>query len=273
MLAALNLVGYIATVIVNALANSLPINGKLTGELSDAYPNLFVPSGLTFSIWGVIYLLLAIFFFLQFYFALRGAPDKTWATGRLGWVFFGASIANIGWILAWHYQVVWLSLVLMLAILACLLSGYLRLRIGEPDTPVLDKYFTFPAFSVYLGWITIATIANVTAVLVYAGFSNLWPGEQFWTVLVILVGVVITLLMLWRKRDNYYAFVVDWAILGIYLKRQSLPDVPAQAVIIACITGMAVISAAIVFQTARRRVYQTYAPGGSASKPVNRLKG
>jgi hypothetical protein len=253
--AVLNLLGYLATVIVNALANALPINGKLTGELSDAYPNLFVPAGLTFSIWGVIYILLAIFVIQQLVQAVRGNHEGVWPTVRLGYLFILTSLANIGWIFAWHYQAVPLSMVLMLVIFGTLLAAYLRLRIGRPDTRRSDKLFVYPAFSVYLGWITIATIANATAVLVNAGLTGLPPGEQFWTVLVIAVGILITLAMVFTRRDVFYGLVVDWAILGILLKRLAVPDVPAQAVVIVAIVGLSLVSLAIILQAVRRKVY------------------
>jgi hypothetical protein len=255
LLAVLNFVGYLGTVIVNALANILPINGKYTGELSDAYPNLFVPAGLTFSIWGVIYILLAVFTIQQLVMAARVNEEKAWPTVRLGYLFFISSLANIGWIFAWHYQAVPLSMALMLVILGTLLASYLRLRIGRPETRRSDKLFVYPAFSVYLGWITIATIANVTAVLVNAGLTGLPPGEQFWTVLVISVGILITLAVIFTRQDIFYGLVVDWAILGILLKRLALPAVPAQGVVAAAIAGLVLISAGIIIQSARRKIY------------------
>jgi hypothetical protein len=255
MLAILNFLGYLGTVVVNALANILPINGKFTGELSDAYPNLFVPAGLTFSIWGVIYILLAVFTIQQLVQAIRGNDQGVWPTVRLGYLFIVSSLANIGWIFAWHYQAVPLSLAIMLVIFGTLLAGYLRLRIGKSDTQRSDKLFVYPAYSVYLGWITIATIANVTAVLVNAGLTGLPPGEQFWTVLVIAVGILITLAMLFTRRDIFYGLVVVWAILGILLKRLALPNVPAQGVVIVTIVGLALISLGIILQIARKKVF------------------
>lgn len=254
-LAALNFVGYLATVIVNTLANILPINNKYTGELSDAYPNLFVPAGLTFSIWGVIYILLAIFTVQQLIMAVRGNTRAVWPTVRLSYLFLLSCLANIAWIFTWHYQAVPLSMVFMLILFGTLLASYLRLRIGRPDTQRSDKQFVYPAFSVYLGWITIASIANAAAVLVNAGLTGLPPGEQFWTVLVIVVGILITLAMVFTRRDIFYALVVDWAVLGILLKRLSVPSVPAQAVVIVSILGLALITIAIAVQAVRRKVY------------------
>jgi hypothetical protein len=172
-LSILNLLGFLGTVVVNGLANALPLNNKTTGELSDLYPNLFVPAGLTFAIWGLIYVLLAIFVIYQLIPSVRRDAQKVDFVQRIGLLFFISSIANIGWIFAWHYEIVPLSLVLMLILLGYLIAIYLRLNIGKSEATKSEKYLVHLPFSVYLGWITIATIANVTALLVDINW-NTW---------------------------------------------------------------------------------------------------
>jgi hypothetical protein len=110
-------------------------------------------------------------------------------------------------------------------------------------------------FSVYLGWITIATIANVTALLVDAGWNYFGLSGQFWAVLVIIVGIAITLIVLSTRRDIYYAFVVDWALLGILLKRLSDTSMQDWYVTIAAIAGLAIVTLGILFQLIRKRAY------------------
>ena len=129
-LSILNFIGYLGTVIVNALAVILPINNMTTEELSDQYPNLFVPAGFTFSIWGVIYVLLGIFVIYYLIIAFKKEPPNNSALERIGFLFFISCIANIGWIFAWHYEMVALSMGLMLILLGCLIAIYLRLNIG-----------------------------------------------------------------------------------------------------------------------------------------------
>jgi hypothetical protein len=254
-LAILNVLGFLGTVIVNGLANALPINNRTTGALSDMYPNLFVPAGLTFSIWGVIYILLAIFVIYQLVIAIKRNTENSSFIYKIGFLFFISCIANMGWIFAWHYQIVSLSLVIMLILLACLLAIYLQLNIGKSDANRAEKYMVHLPFSIYLGWITIATIANVTALLVNIKWDNFYLGEQFWTVLVIVVGIAIALAVLFTRKDIFYSLVVDWALLGILLKRLSVPEIPAQNVIIVSIVGMVLISAGIIAQLIRRKVY------------------
>src|SRR4030065_2616599 len=131
VLSILNLLGFLGTVVVNALANILPINDITTGELSDLYPNLFVPAGLTFSIWGLIYLLLAIFVVYHLVSVSRKASEAPAFSQKIGILFFISCLANIGWIFAWHYEMLPFSLFFMLIIFVCLLAIYLRLNIGK----------------------------------------------------------------------------------------------------------------------------------------------
>ena len=255
-LAFLNLAGYLGTVIVNALATLLPINGKATGELSDQYPNLFVPSGLTFSIWGVIYLLLAIFVVYQIIIAFRKKSNGRGIFEKIGALFFISSILNIGWIFAWHMKIVWLSLIIMVLLFVTLLIIYLRLGIGRSETRNIEKGLVYIPFSVYIGWITIATIANVTALLVDIGWKGFGIGDQFWAVIVIGVGIIITLAMIFIRKDIFYSLVVDWSLLGILLKRLSDTNTDALFVIIICSLGLAVITIGIIVQLiVRKKIY------------------
>jgi hypothetical protein len=255
-LSILNLLGFLGTIVVNALANILPINGRTTGELSDLYPNLFVPAGLTFAIWGVIYVLLGIFVAYQLIPSVRRDAHKSQFVQRIGPLFFISSLANIGWIFAWQYRIIPLSLVFMLILLGCLLAIYLRLNVGKSEAPRAEKHFVHLPFSVYLGWITIATIANVTALLVDINWNTFGLGEQFWAVAVIVVGIAIALSILFTRRDIYYCLVVDWALLGILLKRLSVTNVADQSAVVITIIGLVLVTGGIIAQSIRRKVYE-----------------
>jgi hypothetical protein len=248
LLKTLNLIAFLATVAVNALANSLPINGKTTGELSELYPNLFVPAGLTFSIWGLIYLLLAIFAVYQIAAPAANSADVLL---RIGPLFILASAANIGWIFLWHYRRVSASLAVMLVLLASLAAIYLRLGIGAGAASWRQRLLVHLPFSVYLGWITVATIANVTVLLVHVGWNRFGASEELWTVVVLIAAALITLAVLFTRNDLFYALVILWAFLGILIKRRAVDSPPGRGIMITLGITMAVIGAVMLLRIPR----------------------
>jgi hypothetical protein len=251
----LNLLGFLVAIIVNALAIILPLNGKTTEELSNQYPNLFVPAGFTFLIWGVIYLLLAAFMIYQFvYSAGKSTPDKSFIE-KIGIWFFVSCLGNIGWIFAWHYQIIPLSSIFMVLLLGSLIAIYLKLGIGISDAPVSEKYLVHLPFSVYLGWISIATLANITVFLVSIDWNRFGLSDQFWTIAVIAVGISLSIDTLFYKKDIFYALVVDWALLGILVKRLTTHAPATQGIIITVIIGMCLITIGVITQIMRKRVY------------------
>ena len=205
----LNLIGFLAVVIVNALAVILPINNMTTQQLSDKYPNLFVPAGITFSIWGIIYLLLLVFIIYQFIVAFRRSSDERGIFEKISILFFISCIFNVAWILAWHYEIVWLSLIIMVLLLISLISIYVRLGTGKPGIRNSEKIMINIPFSVYLGWITIATIANATAFLVKINWNKFGISDQLWTVIVIAVGVIITLAIVFSRNESFTALLLS----------------------------------------------------------------
>ena len=255
VLAALNVIGFIGVVVVNALANALPLGGKTTGQLSDQYPNLFVPSGLTFAIWGVIYLLLAIYVTYGFIQSIR-TPAQASFLRSIGVLFFVTCIANAAWIFSWHYEVLPLSVLFMVILLGTLAAIYLRLNVGRSAAGPAEKYLVHLPMSVYFGWITVATIANVTAVLVAYKWNRFGLSEQLWAIVMIGIGSVLALLILFQRSDIFYALVVDWAVLGILLKRAGEDPTSAQGVTITSIVCLVVLSLGIIVQLVRGRVYR-----------------
>lgn len=220
----------LAVISVNALANILPLNGVNTGVLSDALPNLFVPAGLTFSIWGIIYLLLlwyagatVISAFMRSSSESAASPDFTrspdWVS-RTGPWYLISSLANIGWIFAWHWRLVPLSMAIMVVLLVALGGFYLEARKMTSDLPELSHrslVLRLPA-SVYLGWITVATAANATGLLVFLGFDG-GSAAPIYAMAVLLVVLVLGLIFILKYRDLAYTLVLLWALTGIAIKR------------------------------------------------------
>lgn len=246
VLAFVNFLGFILTIVLNGLANALPINGVTTGELSDLYPNLFVPAGFTFAIWGVIYTLLLVFIIYQLRqaFSKRGNTDFI---NNMGWLFLWSSLANASWIVVWHYQIIWLSLVLMLIILASLLGIYQQLNIGVKPKKSAEKIFVHIPFSVYLGWITVATIANVTTLLVDMNWSGFGISEMTWTLIMLTIATLIGMIMLFKRKDWAYALVLIWAFYGIYAKRSAIDAELYSSIITIALIGIGILTSLMIW--------------------------
>ncbi len=206
MLKIINLAMFGLMITMNYLANALPINNKTTGQLSAQYPNLFVPAGITFSIWGVIYLLLFAFVILQFRESNRTVVQQ------IGWAFAISCLLNALWIVSWHYEQLPLSLIIMLGLLASLV--YIGIKIYP-----LSSGLTKAVFGIYLGWICIATIANTTALLVNYQWGGWGIGDQAWTMIIISAGLIIASLVLIRLNNPFIGLAVIWAFAGIILNR------------------------------------------------------
>ena len=241
----LNLVTFILVVVINYLAISLPLGYGTTQQLSDAIPNLFVPAGLTFSIWGIIYILLGLFSVYQLRDIFKSDKIEMPYLEKVSYFFIISNIANFTWILLWHYQLVPLSLIAMLIILVSLLLIYIRLNIGKGEVPKIEKIAIHIPFSVYLGWITVATIANVTAVLVVLGAESYGLLAEILTIVVIAVAVIITYAMLIFRKDIAYSLVVLWAALGIFLKQLEL-NLVYLIIAITALTAVALILVGII---------------------------
>jgi benzodiazapine receptor len=236
-----NIFAYLVVVIVNSIAGAIGINGLQTGAISDKYVTLIAPAGYVFSIWGVIYLLLLGFVANQFSAKRKDSPFQE----KIGYLFIASCIINICWLLLWHYQMIAASVILMLGLLLALITIYTRLGIGIEKVPRNEMLLVQLPFSVYLGWITVATIANIAAALVSLGQPELILGAVNWTILVIVVAVLITGLVLWKRRDLGYAAVLVWALVGIYVKQSALAPVAYTAIIGAAVVAIYSIMAII----------------------------
>lgn len=249
----INTLGFVLVIILNTLANALPINGYNTGELSEFYPNLFVPAGFTFSIWGIIYLLLLGF--VVFQWAVRSkSPEESRFLSRIGLWFGVSSLANASWILAWHHQQVTLSFLIMLVILGSLVLVYLRLDIGRASASRGEWWCVHLPFSVYLGWITVATIANATALLVHIGWQGGPLSEVAWAATMIAVATTVGLLVLYFRRDVAFAAVLVWAFWGIFSKQRGHVDMDVEAITITALVGMGLLGVTAVVQLVYRKM-------------------
>lgn len=245
--AVVTVLSFIVMVGLNGLANALPLNGVTTGVLSDEIPNLFVPAGLTFAVWGLIYALLLGYAAAVLSAAFGKEASPRWAAAD-GWIFSANAILNAAWIVAWHWRLVGLSLAIMLGVLGTLIVLMERIHRADMVRPVagsnglraprigraeLREFFLRVPILVYLGWICVATIANVTAFLVTAGWDGFGLSPSSWTVAMIAAGALVGLLLVLRRGAVPSALVVVWAYAGIVLKRAATDPEATMAIIVA----------------------------------------
>lgn len=243
----LTLVAYMAMVVVNFLAMYLPLGGKSTGEVSDSYPNLFAPAGYAFSIWGLIYLLLAIYVIYQ----LKRGNDVL--LGKVNRIFILNALLNAAWIFAWHNDIIWLSVILIIGLLISLITIADILR--KSTLTERERRLVCLPFSVYFGWITVATIANITVFLVSLGWGGFGLADSFWTVAALLVGALIGSWRMLKDRFIPYGLVFVWAYGAILYKHVSASGFAGQhpSVIVAAVLCIIAFIGMILYISSKKK--------------------
>jgi benzodiazapine receptor len=215
----------VGTLVVNGLANTLPLNGLSTGEISDRFEVYFVPAGYVFSIWGLIYLGLIAYAIYQ---ALPTQRDVK-SLQSIGWLFVASCVANIAWLFLWHYEQFPWTILAMLTLLALLILIYERLwKVRDMARSSHYWYVQLP-FSIYLGWVTVATIANATSLLDFIGWSGWGVADIAWAVIMLLIAMVVGVAVILRRRDPAYGLVLVWAFAGIAIKHTGTSTVALTA--------------------------------------------
>lgn len=227
------------TLTVNGLANILPFNGQTTAEISNRFPIRFVPAGYVFSIWGVIYIGLMAFAVYQ----LLPAQKKSKVLDQIAPLYWLASLANALWIFLWHYEYFPLTIVVMLILLLSLIAIYRRLRIYGLQTVGFHWCVQVP-FSIYLGWISVATIANAAQLLYFLEWSAWGLSPELWAGIMLAVATTLGLLMLRRERDVAYVLVLIWAFVGIAVAQADSTFVANTAFIF---SGLLAVAAALTW--------------------------
>jgi hypothetical protein len=235
----------LAVIIVNGLANALPLNGLNTGEISDRFRVYFVPAGYVFAIWGVIYLGLLAYGVYQ---ALVAAQDNPRLIG-IGTPFILSCLANIAWLFLWHYEQFPLTLIAMLTLLACLIWIYLRLEIGRTRVSAGERWLVHLPFSIYLGWVTVATIANVTDVLDFFGWNGWGINPQLWALIMLVVATALAAVVAFTRRDAAYLVVLIWAFAGLGVKQAAAPLVATPAWVAAGLIALLAAAALLARKT------------------------
>ncbi|MCA9740711.1 MAG: tryptophan-rich sensory protein [Deferribacteres bacterium] len=206
-----NVVALLAVIVVNYLANAIPFNGQTTGEISDKFDVLFKPAGYVFAIWGAIYLGLLAFAIYQ----VLPSQRESGLLDKIGWYFILSCLANAVWLYFWHYEHFLLTVAIMLVLLYSLITLYLRLNIGNQPVQPTMRWLVQVPFSIYLGWISVATIANVTIFFASIDWNGFGIAPTVWFAVVLLAGLALALLMSWQRRDIAYGLVIIWAFVGV----------------------------------------------------------
>ncbi len=210
------LAAFVFMLVMNVLATTLPLNGQATDEISDRYDTLFAPIGFTFAIWGVIYLLLGVYTVVQL------VADNSVIRTITPW-FTASSLLNGAWIVAWHYEVLWVAAVIIGGLLWTLIMIN-KVTTANRTTLGSTVAIRIP-FAVYFGWVTVATVANISALLVQWGLGDgFWLSAETWTIVVLVVAVVIGSVTALVNSSPSYALVLVWAFWGILSRHISLQD-------------------------------------------------
>lgn len=211
-----NLVVFAVTVTVNGMAVALPLNGQSTAEISDRLATLVTPANYVFSIWSLIYALLLVF---SVYQALPSQAANP-ALRRIGYLPALAGVLNTAWIFLWHYNVFALTVPVMIGLLLTIIAIYQRLEIGRQAAPSRAGAIAVRLpWSVYMGWITIATIANIAGVLVWQHWDGFGIAAGIWAFAVLAAGVAIAAVNAVTRRDVAYSLVIVWAYVGIAVRQ------------------------------------------------------
>jgi benzodiazapine receptor len=238
-----SLVAFVAMIVVNVLANVLPINGLDTRQVSDLYPSLFTPAGITFSIWSVIYVSLACFLVVSW---MR--KDDELIDELLPW-FTVSCILNAMWIFAWHYLQPAMSVAIMVALLIVVAKMFVQLH-QETFTRLRDRIFLQLPFTLYLAWICVATIANISALLVAIKWDPAFLNDEDWTVVMMIVAALLAVKVTLDYRAPFFALVVMWALLGIHLRWSGREYISIFYASLMLITALVVV---VLYSAGKRR--------------------
>ena len=237
-----NITALVVMLAVNSLSEALPLNGQTSAEIANRLPILFVPANYVFSIWGIIYTLLIGFGIYQALPSQRNNPLLT----KIGYWFALSCGANALWLVLFHYNQFALSMVVMALLLVCLIVIYMRIGVGHTALSLKETWLIHIPFSTYLGWITVATVANAAYVLYDAGWGGFGISGEIWTTVMLLIATGIVLTIILTRSDIAYTAVIVWAFAGITVKQADTRLVAVTAALMAVIVVIALIARRVV---------------------------
>ncbi|QTE24342.1 tryptophan-rich sensory protein [Polaribacter cellanae] len=210
----LNGVAFISVVFINYLSNTGLMNNTTIGEISSEYKSLFTPAGYAFSIWGLIYLLLFGFIFYQGRSLFTKVRNDDFIE-IIGFWFAISCFANSAWVFSWIYEYTGLSCIFIFLLLFSILKIVVNTKIGLEKETFSTKIFIWWPFAIYSGWVTVASIANVSTYLIKINWDGFGISPKIWTIIMISIATIINLIVTWKRNMSAFAFVGAWALIAI----------------------------------------------------------
>lgn len=243
----INTISLLFALTMNGLAGSSVFNGKTVGEVSRKYDTLFAPAGYAFAIWGIIYLLLIIFVVYQWYAWFKHKEDKEIKQSGI-WLTV-ANLANGFWIIAWLYESIGISVLLIFVLLVSLIVLTARLRLEVWDAPVRIIAFVWWPVVFYLGWIVVAAAANISTFLVSIGWDGGFMAPPTWTIVLIGVATIIYLFLVQFRNMREAALVGIWALIAIAVRQWHEHD----EIVISALIAAAILFTAVSWHGYKNR--------------------
>jgi hypothetical protein len=248
-LAVLNTLFFLLHLLPSQLTQLELLNGQTIGDVSNKYPTLFTPAGITFAIWGLIYL--ALIGFCVYHLLKAFNADENHEANedlrQIGFLFMLNNLATGAWTIAWVYEWLLVTVFLMLPQLVTLLQIHLRIGIYDAGRSAASRWFTQFPLSIYFGWICIATIANISAALVGFKWNGFGLSPEAWAIGMVAVATLLTLFVVINRRNPYVGLVTIWAFYGIILKHQALQLPESIPIINTAWTGLFIVALAVLF--------------------------
>lgn len=238
------LVAVISTIVFNGLSQTVPIGNQTSADVSNRYSTYFTPANYAFAIWGVIYLLLIGYGIYQALPSQRENPKAI----KIAWLFILSCVLNCIWIVLFQTDQLALSVVVIIAFLLTLMAIYLRLETGKSTVSNADRWFLQVPFSVYFGWVSVATIANVSVLGVAQQWGDLFgiPAST-WAAIMLVVATVVGIFMAVTRRDVAYVMVFVWAFTAIINKQAGVAVVTTTALITVIVLVVALAGSLIAY--------------------------
>ena len=240
------LIAILATLSANILSNFFPPAGLNIGQVANTILAgvQITPANYAFAIWGLIYLGLIAYGIYQLRPTVRGNPTIRQVDSLL----IVACLAQIAWVYLFTLRLFWLSVVAMLVILLALIGAYLRLNIAREQVSRKQKWMAQIPFSIYLGWISVATIVNIASALYISRWDGWGISAVGWTVIMLVVGAAIGAIVAIQRADIAFTLVFVWAYVAIAVRQLDNP-----AIWITALVAAMVLAALLVFGRTRRK--------------------